>query len=174
MTIRHATLDDAVALADLGVRTFVDAFGAFNRAVDMEVYLSRTYTPSRQLAEIDDRDIATLVADADGALTAFAQLRRGGHCPPCITGEAPVELARFYVDRAWHGQGLAQSLMHAVDDAARAFGGATLWLGVWERNARAIAFYRKCGFVDAGTQPFILGTDLQTDRVMTRALGGGS
>jgi ribosomal protein S18 acetylase RimI-like enzyme len=44
----------------------------------------------------------------------------------------------------------------------------TIWLGVWERNARAIAFYRRWGFADVGSQPFRLGTDLQTDRVMAR------
>jgi ribosomal protein S18 acetylase RimI-like enzyme len=51
-------------------------------------------------------------------------------------------------------------------DAARELGGETIWLGVWERNSRAIAFYEKCGFRDRGSQPFLVGSDLQTDRVM--------
>jgi ribosomal protein S18 acetylase RimI-like enzyme len=37
---------------------------------------------------------------------------------------------------------------------------------VWERNRRAQAFYKKSGFVDVGTQTFLVGTDEQTDRVM--------
>ena len=54
--------------------------------------------------------------------------------------------------------------------AARARGAGTLWLGVWERNPRGIAFYVKCGFRDVGSKPFLLGSDWQTDRVMVRPL----
>ena len=54
--------------------------------------------------------------------------------------------------------------------AARDKRADTLWLGVWERNPRAIAFYRKCGFEDAGTQTFVLGTDHQRDLVLARPL----
>ena len=56
--------------------------------------------------------------------------------------------------------------MGAVFDAARSAGDGHLWLGVWERNARAIRFYAKAGFVDVGSHDFVLGTDRQTDRVM--------
>jgi diamine N-acetyltransferase len=98
-------------------------------------------------------------------LIAYAQLR--------LTPTAPhgdVELARFYVDQAHHGRGIAQALMAAVDAHARARGGTRLWLGVWEHNARAIAFYRKCGFEKVGEHPFVLGTDLQRDWDMARPL----
>ncbi len=88
-----------------------------------------------------------------------------------MTGPAPVELARFYVDRPWHGRGLAQRLMAAVVDAAIQLGGQTLWLGVWEQNPRAIAFYAKSGFLDAGSTDFFVGPDRQTDRVLVTAVG---
>jgi ribosomal protein S18 acetylase RimI-like enzyme len=110
-----------------------------------------------------------LYEDDDATLIAFAQLKRG-EAPACVTGPDPIEVMRFYVAPTRHGQGIAQTLMDAVLTTARADGAHTIWLGVWERNPRAIAFYRKCGFEDAGSQPFLVGTDLQTDRVMTRAL----
>ena len=56
--------------------------------------------------------------------------------------------------------------MAAVYEAARTAGARQLWLGVWERNARAIRFYAKWGFTDVGRHDFVLGTDRQTDRVM--------
>lgn len=161
MIIRLATLADAAALARLGARTFVDTFAAHNTAEDMEQYIGRTYTEELQRREIEDPSIVTLVADDDGALIAFAQLRRS------LEDYGDVELARLYVDRDQHGRGLAQQLMNASLDAARDLGGETLWLGVWEHNARAIRFYEKCGFRDVGAHPFLLGSDLQTDRVMT-------
>ncbi len=60
--------------------------------------------------------------------------------------------------------------MNAVADTARARGARELWLGVWERNERAQAFYRKCGFEKVGTQIFVVGSDPQTDHVMLRQL----
>jgi ribosomal protein S18 acetylase RimI-like enzyme len=66
--------------------------------------------------------------------------------------------------------GSPQRMMDAVVDAARARGARTLWLGVWERNVRAQKFYRKCGFIEIGTQTFVLGRDPQTDLVMLRPL----
>ncbi len=82
----------------------------------------------------------------------------------------PVELLRFYVDQPWQGQGIAGLLMQAVEEQARARGARELWLGVWERNERAQAFYRKHGFRKVGTQIFVVGTDPQTDHVMLREL----
>ena len=93
-----------------------------------------------------------------------------GHVPECVTGPEPIELWRFYVDREWHGRGIAQALMDRVKAAARERGAKTLWLGVWERNDRARAFYAKCGFADAGEHIFLFGTDPQTDRVMVTTL----
>ena len=60
--------------------------------------------------------------------------------------------------------------MKGVLDTASSLGATRVWLGVWEKNARAIAFYAKCGFRDVGSQPFLLGSDLQTDRVMEALL----
>ena len=89
---------------------------------------------------------------------------------PAVTGEAPIELWRFYVDHAMHGLGVAGQLMAACIETARARDAATLWLGVWERNPRAIRFYEKWGFIDVGSHLFQMGTDPQTDRVMSRSV----
>ena len=97
-------------------------------------------------------------------------IRRDGPTPPSVTMPDAVELWRFYVDRPWHGRGLAPILMATAMEAARELGGRSIWLGVWERNARAIAFYTKCGFLDIGSQEFVVGTDRQTDRVLVRSL----
>jgi ribosomal protein S18 acetylase RimI-like enzyme len=74
------------------------------------------------------------------------------------------------VQRGWHGRGVAQALMARVVAEAVAAGANTLWLGVWEHNHRARAFYGKCGFADVGEHVFLFGTDPQTDRVMVKPL----
>jgi ribosomal protein S18 acetylase RimI-like enzyme len=167
--IRTGTPADAPMLAELGARTFRDAFAADNRPEDMALYLGRTYGVAQQTAELTNAGIVTLVAQVDGCPAGFAQLR-AGQPPGCVLGADPLEVWRFYVDRSWHGMGVAQALMAAVRREAVARGGRTLWLAVWERNERAKGFYRKCGFLDVGSQPFILGEDRQTDLVMVSDL----
>lgn len=169
MTIRTATTADATVVADLARRTFYDTFGATNHPVDMELHLARSYGVDQQTRELNDRDITTLLVEEDGQAIAYAMLR-GDHVPDCVTGPAPLELWRFYVDRGWHGRGIAQALMERVKTTARERGARTLWLGVWERNDRARAFYAKCGFTDAGDHIFLFGTDPQTDLVMVTPL----
>lgn len=168
-SFRAAVRGDAPRLAAFAERTFRETFGPDNRPEDLELYLAGTYGPALQEAEIHDPAVTTLLAEVDGALAGFAQLRTGP-IPDCVRGASPIEVWRFYVDRPWQGRGLARQLMDETVAAARAGGARTAWLAVWERNARAIAFYRRTGFEVTGEQPFRLGTDLQRDLVMARSV----
>jgi len=169
VTIRLATDQDAAALADLARRTFHDTFAATNNPGDMALYLAQAYGVEQQAREIADPRVTTLLVDEGGSLIAYAQLRND-HVPACVTDTAAIELWRFYVDAQWHGQGVAQRLMASVRDEAKRRGAKTMWLGVWERNDRARAFYQKCGFTVAGDHIFLFGTDPQTDLVLVTSL----
>ena len=165
LTFRRATAADAPVVAELARRTFLDAFAAQNRPEDVEMYVGRVYGPAQQAAEIADARIVTLLGEVAGEPAAYVQLRRGD-TPACVDGREPVEIMRFYVDRPWHGRGVAQRMMDTALEQAGALGARTAWLAVWEHNPRALAFYAKRGFRIAGTNPFLLGTDLQNDHVM--------
>ena len=169
VVVRPAGAQDAPWLAALAERTFRETYAAYNTPDDMDRYVAEHFGAARQETELRDPRGVTLVAEVDGRAAGYAQLGRGD-TPACVTGAAPLEVVRFYVDRPWHGRGVAQTLMAAAVEAARTGGARTLWLGVWERNPRAIAFYRKCGFGDVGAQTFVLGTDHQRDRVLARPL----
>ena len=169
LRIRRAVATDAATLAALAERTFRDTFAAVNTAENMAAHAAATYGVEKQLAEIESAQIRTLLVEAEGAAAGYAQLRIG-HQPECVNADDAVELWRFYIDRAGIGRGLAQRLMEAVFAEAIALGGRTLWLGVWEHNPRAIAFYRKCGFAEVGAHVFRLGDDAQTDLIMQREL----
>lgn len=168
-TIRPATSSDVPALTSFGARVFRETFGPHNRPEDLAAYLEATYAEDRQRSELDDPARATLIMDSPEGIVGFAQLRAAS-VPDCVAGPAPIELLRFYVDPAWHGRGLAPALMDAVVSEALARCAGTLWLGVWEHNGRAIAFYRKRGFHDVGSHEFLLGEDRQTDRIMVLPL----
>ena len=133
------------------------------------MFLASTFTADHQAREITDPAYATLFAEINGSLAGYAQLRFS-RPPRCVTGPAPIELLRFYVDTAWQGRGIAQRLMTEVREAAKRLGARTLWLGVWEHNPRAKAFYAKSGYQDVGSHDFVLGTDIQTDRILTLSL----
>jgi diamine N-acetyltransferase len=166
LTVRIATPADAERLSMFARRTFEETFAAQNTPQDMALYLSQAFSNSKQLAEIQDPHTITLIAERDQHLVGYAQLRSSAP-PDCVPDAETIELVRFYVDRSLHGTGTAKALMDAVERAAIAQA-RSIWLGVWERNTRAIAFYQKCGFEDVGTHDFMLGSDRQTDRIMWR------
>jgi ribosomal protein S18 acetylase RimI-like enzyme len=167
--VRRAVPGDAGVLAGFAARTFRETFEADNTAEDMALYLEANYGPELQGAELRDPAAVTLLVEDGRRLAGYAQLREGP-APECVPGPLPIEIRRFYVDRAWQGRGVARALMMATLEAAVERGARTVWLAVWERNLRAQAFYRKCGFEDWGAKEFVLGRDRQTDRVMARAL----
>ena len=169
VVIRPAGVPDAPWLAALAERTFRETYSPHNTPENMERYVAEHFAPALQAAELADPGLMTLVAEVAGQAAGYTQLGRGA-APACVTGADPLEVIRFYVDRPWHGQGLAQTLMRAAADHARAAGARTLWLGVWERNPRAIAFYKKVGFAEVGTHTFVLGADHQRDLVLARPL----
>ena len=135
----------------------------------MALHIAEAYGVSQQEKELLDPDITTLLIDVDGELAGFAQLR-SGVTPACVPDDAPLELWRFYIAQPWQGRGAAQTLMLRVVEEATKRGAQTLWLGVWENNERAKAFYKKNGFKDAGSHVYMVGTDAQTDRIYVRAL----
>lgn len=168
-TIRDAVPSDAAALARLAERTFRDAFSALNTPADIELHCATWFGEVQQLAEIRDPVIETLIVDEDRSPIAFAQLHRGP-APPCVEAARPVEIRRFYLDREWRGTGLAKDLMAECTDRAAASGADAVWLGVWELNPRAIAFYAKRGFIEVGEHTFKVGNDPQRDLVLVRAI----
>jgi diamine N-acetyltransferase len=168
-SIRTATAADAEMLTGFARRVFYEAFAPMNSPGNMEAYMSQNFTARKFSAQLADPRVIFLIAEIGAATAAFAKLY-DGDVPECVGGPAPVEIERFYVDRQFHGKGLAQTLMQACFDRARLSGHETIYLGVWENNHRAIAFYRKCGFDVVGSHIFQMGDEAQNDLLMERRL----
>ena len=169
VTIRRAISDDAALLAELGARTFEQTFAADNTSEDMASYLALHFSVAQQTAELAHPASTFLIAEVDGQTAGYAKLRAGDP-PKDIEGAIPIELVRLYVSQEWLGRGVGEVLMRACLDESRSAGYETLWLGVWERNARAQAFYRKWNFRAVGEHIFQLGADMQRDILMERPL----
>jgi ADP-ribose pyrophosphatase YjhB (NUDIX family)/GNAT superfamily N-acetyltransferase len=169
MIIRHATSADNILLAELGAQTFYETFVADNTPEDMTAYLTASFSPARQATELADPASTFLIAENDDATIGYARLKVGQPSPD-VTGVRPIEIVRLYARQDWLGQGVGSQLMQACLDEAAKQGCDTVWLDVWEQNARARAFYRKWGFVEVGTQFFQLGSDLQHDLILQRSI----
>jgi len=162
--IRRATLNDAKALSEAATSLFLQAYEGLIPAREMAAYVAANYNVVQQQSELSDPAVATLLVQYNSDIAGLAQVRLN---PVPVKGwQAEVELQRIYIDQKWHGTGIAQILMKKVGDAARSFSARGIWLGVWEKNPRAISFYRKAGFEAIGFQEFRLHTLVQNDLVM--------
>jgi len=171
LIIRRGKADDARLLAELGARTFCETFAADNSDADMTDYLSSAFSEAQQASELADGGSIFHIAEVNGVAVGYALLR-SGTVPAAVTDDQPIELVRLYVSRDHLGCGVGAGLMQICISAASQLGYRILWLGVWENNHRAQAFYRKWEFREIGTHIFQLGGDAQTDLLMERPIYG--
>ena len=169
ITIRHAVPSDASTLSELGASTFTETFAEANTPEDFAAYMAAAFGESVQREELEDESSTVFLAERDGEAVGYIMLREG-RTPSCVASGDALEIARLYTRKATLGTGVGATLMQRALAEAAGRGKDVVWLGVWERNARAIRFYEEWDFHPTGTQPFLLGTDLQTDLVMVRRI----
>lgn len=169
MNIRYATLADAHILTELGAKTFRDTFSRDNTPENMEAYLRASFSPDIQRRELSEPDVIFLIAESEGHPVGYAQLVMNSK-DESIEGARPLEVRRIYASQEYLGKGVGKELMKATIKEARQRGCDCVWLGVWEKNHRAIDFYKKWGFRVVGSHTFTLGEDPQNDFVMELAL----
>jgi len=162
-------LEDGPTLAELGARTFRETFEAICSSRDLAEFLAEAYGDAIQRTELADPSRPALVLEIDGVPAGFLQLRLG-HREPCIEGVRPVELQRIYLLREAQGGGHGAALMAAALRLARAWGADVIWLGVWEHNDRALAFYARHGFRVAGDHVFMIGQQVDRDLILVKDL----
>ena len=167
---RKAVAEDAEQLAKLAEETFRATFSADNSVADMDLHCEKNFSREIQLREIQDPDMVSLVCECDGVLVGFTQVA-WHRAPGCVAAARyPGEILRLYVTSDFHGRGIAQLLMAAALEEIAQRGSDIAWLGVWEKNPRAISFYTKFDFIEVGDHEFCLGTDRQRDVIMSREI----
>jgi ribosomal protein S18 acetylase RimI-like enzyme len=169
IAIRRASPQDAVLLAELGARTFKDAFGSLIAEPDLMSYLAEAFTVERLSLELADPRSTFLIALVNGDAVGYAKLYAGA-VPDSISDKQAVELVRLYSSQEWLGRGVGAALMETCLELARQKGYSTLWLSSWKRNDRANAFYQKWRFQVVGSKTFVVGTDVQEDFILARPL----
>lgn len=168
--LRRATAKDAAALSELAVLTYVETYQELLPIPALRRFSEKMFTPAKTRQEFGEAGSEFyLVESPEGAACGYLKMRRH-HAPEGVKGPEPIELSKIYVRKSAQGQGLGGLLFRQALDCARELGCRTLWLSVWERNEKALGFYRKLGFVPAGTREFRYYDERQTDLLLERAL----
>ena len=171
ITLRYAKREDVGSLVDLAARSFRDAFASENAKNDIDAYIDSAFTVEKFDEEIHAANTIFLVAcsDNEDGPVGYAKLRvNSSH--PCVASESCVELQRLYADSSVIGKGIGAALMRECVERAHRLGCEMIWLGVWEKNDRAIRFYERHGFMTVGEHKFTLGSDIQNDLIMCKSL----
>jgi diamine N-acetyltransferase len=160
---------DAALLADLGARTFRVTYVDDLPADDLDAYVADTFAVSRVAAELADGTYRYLIAEVAGVAAGYALLHDTA-APAVVPGPRPLMLSRLYLEPRFQGAGIGTALMARCLTEAAALGHGALWLTVWERNVRALAFYDRWGFATVAGIPFEIGGVVHQDRIMARRL----
>lgn len=167
--IRHATVDDAIALASFAARAFTDTYLGLDDPQEIADYCAEHFQPEVMAGVIQDPACTTLLAWVGEQLAGYAILRDKPP-PACVTGPQPLQLWRLYLCQGFIGQGLGARMMAEAHAQARQHGARTLWLSVYDRNVRAVEFYGRFGFVQVGTSQFLFGGRYYADPIYAAAV----
>lgn len=169
LSLRRAEKDDAILIADLSRQTFLETFGADNSRENMDKFLGEQFTRGKLLLEVGDPQLQFFLAYFGAEPAGYVKLREGG-TPASLGNANALEIARIYAVQKMIGKGVGKLLMQHSLAVASQTGKEVVWLGVWERNQRAIDFYRHWGFEKFDEQDFVLGNDIQRDWLMWRSV----
>jgi ribosomal protein S18 acetylase RimI-like enzyme len=167
--IRRAIAADIPILSDLGARTFRETYTPISVPAEVIEYAEEHFRPETIAGWLARPAAITLVAHLDEAPIGYAHVLREA-VPACVADRKAVKLSRIYLLASAHGRGHGTALFEAALAAAAELGARSVFLGVYDLNVKAIAFYEAHGFAIVGTHEFAFGGRIYHDPVMARAL----
>jgi ribosomal protein S18 acetylase RimI-like enzyme len=157
--------EDLQELKELSRKTFTDAFGADNNPDDLEIYLNSAFGEENLRLELLNPLSEFYFGKIEGETVGYFKINLGD-AQTDFQEEDAMELERIYVQKAFQNKEIGQKMLDEVIEMAIQRKMRYLWLGVWEKNTRAIDFYLRNGFELTGSHPYLVGNDLQTDKIM--------
>jgi len=167
--IRRVGVDDVETLQQLSRQTFFETFAKSNTEADMTKYLTENLSTETLLAELSNPNSLFFIAWMEQEPIGYLKLNFGD-AQADLQEDTSVEIERIYVKADHLGKGVGQILYEKALEIAQLEQKSSIWLAVWEKNPRAISFYKKNGFIEFDTHIFVLGDDKQTDIMMRKTL----
>lgn len=166
--IRKAGAADASLIAAISRETFYDTFAVYNTKADMDKFMAEQFSSELLMQQVIEPGNIFYIAFENNNPAGYVFLKDGSDA---ATGAVhPVEISRLYARASFIGKGVGRALMQAAIQHASTHHNDVIWLGVWEKNQRAIDFYTAFGFSKFAEHDFILGDDVQRDWLMKRSM----
>ncbi|MBT4155683.1 MAG: GNAT family N-acetyltransferase [Candidatus Marinimicrobia bacterium] len=165
MKIRNVNIQDIEKLKGIGKRTFTETFSSDNSEENITEYLDNGFSTEKLKTELIDKNAEFYFAELKGRVIGYLKVN-SGQSQTEIKDKNYLEIERIYVLKEYHGKKVGQLLYEKAIKIAKSKNAEYVWLGVWEKNPRAIKFYEKNGFVAFDKHIFKLGNDKQTDIMM--------
>jgi ribosomal protein S18 acetylase RimI-like enzyme len=163
--IRQASVLDLPALQSIGRKTFKETFSEGNTKENLALYLAEGFSDEKLTAELENENSHFYFAEKDGQIIGYLKVNTDKAQTEKLDLNA-LEIERIYVLKEYHGKEVGVQLYERALDIAKMRKSPYMWLGVWEKNPRAIRFYQKLGFIEFDQHIFQLGDDAQTDILM--------
>jgi len=169
MEIKKIDLSNILQLQALGKATFQETFAEENSAENMEKYLEEGFSVDKLTAELNNKEVEFYFAEIDNNPVGYLKINVG-NAQTEMQDTSAIEIERIYVLKTYHGKQVGKFLLEKAFQIAHLHHAQYIWLGVWEKNGRAIQFYKKNGFEAFDQHIFMLGDDKQTDILMKLSL----
>lgn len=164
-----ATIDDLGTVQQIGRETFFETFADSNTENDMNKYLEDSFNADKVTIELSNPNSLFYIAWDDENPVGYLKLNTGT-AQTEQQDERALEIERIYVKSSHHGKKVGQLLYEKALQVAEQMHNSYLWLGVWEKNPRAIRFYEKNGFIAFDKHSFKMGEDEQLDIMMKKEI----
>lgn len=161
--------NEILELQEISNKTFIEAFSNQNSQENMQKYLDENLSIQQLTNEVLNSESSFYFARMDEKIIGYLKINFGV-AQTDFKEDNSIEIERVYVSEEFQGKNVGQNLLNKAIEICGEKNAQFLWLGVWEKNYKAIRFYQKNGFVEFGNHPFILGDDIQTDILMKRHL----
>lgn len=166
ISMKECTLEDLTTLQEISYETFNETFREQNKPENIDAYLKNAFTLDKLHKELSDPASQFFFIYLNGRLAGYLKLNTGDAQSEEMDEEA-LEIERIYIKRNYQKHGLGKVLLQKAEEMSE---DKKIWLGVWERNENALAFYKKHGFVQTGAHTFFMGDEEQTDLIMMKTL----
>lgn len=170
MHIKQLELSDVQDLQKISIETFYDTFADQNTEQNMEEYLASSYNLEKLRSELKNKDsFFYFVLNNANNITGYIKLNIND-AQSEDDFEQAIEIERIYVRKAFQKQGIGKILYNIATSKAVELEKSRIWLGVWEFNQNAKAFYQHLGFEQVGSHTFNMGDEPQTDLIMMKSI----
>ena len=167
--IKKGTISDTDQLQKIGRQTFFESFSSGNTEENMRKYLDEGFSFGKLTAELSDKNSEFYFATLDNKVVGYLKINLGP-AQTELKDSNSLEIERIYVLKSYFGKKVGQLLYEKAASIAKELKLKYIWLGVWEKNERALQFYKKNGFVEFDQHQFVLGEDVQNDILMKLTL----